>query len=108
MDSNNFKKTALILEKDMPEDLPKNYVNDSLNEINIVKAKPNYLLYKIKTAKDAFAVFSEMYYPGWKVFIDDKESILNVNYVLRGLNIPANSSKLEFIFEPDIVKKELI
>ena len=106
MDSNNFKKTALILEKDIPEDLPKNYANDSLSKINLVKAKPNYLLYKIKTAKDAFAVFSEMYYPkGWKVFIDDKEkSILNVNYVLRGLNIPANSSKLEFIFEPEIVK----
>ena len=76
-------------------------------KLNLIKAKPNYLLYKIKTAKDAFAVFSEMYYPkGWKVFIDDTEkSILNVNYVLRGLKIPANSSKLEFIFEPEIVKK---
>ena len=107
MDSNNFKKTALILEKDLPAGLSKSYANDSLSEINLEKAKPNYLLYKIKTAKDAFAVFSEMYYPkGWKVFIDDKEkSILNVNYVLRGLNIPANSSKLEFIFEPEIVKK---
>ena len=76
MDSNNFKKTALILEKDMPEGLSKNHANDSLSQIKLEKAKPNYLLYMIKTAKDAFAVFSEMYYPkGWKVFIDDKEKV---------------------------------
>ena len=107
MDSNNFKKTALILKKDVPEGLSKNYANDSLSDINLVQAKPNYLLYSINTDKDAFAVFSEMYYPkGWKVFIDDtKKNILNVNYVLRGLQIPANSSKLEFRFEPDIVKQ---
>ena len=107
MDRNNFKKTALMLKKDIPKGFSKNYANDSLNGINLVKAKPNYLLYSINTAKDAFAVFSEMYYPkGWKVFIDDTEkNILNVNYVLRGLQIPANSSKLEFRFEPDIVKQ---
>ena len=107
MDSNNFKKTALMLKKDIPEGLTKSYANDSLDFITLIKAKPNYLLYSINTAKDAFAVFSEMYYPkGWKVFIDDIEkNILNVNYVLRGLQIPANSSKLEFRFEPDIVKQ---
>ena len=107
MDSNNFKKTALMLKNDIPEGFSKNYANDSSNDIKLIKAKPNYLLYSINTDKDAFAVFSEMYYPkGWKVFIDDTEkNILNVNYVLRGLQIPANSSKLEFRFEPDIVKQ---
>ena len=107
MDSNNFKKTALILKKDIPEGFSKNYANDALNDINLIKTKPNYLSYSINTDKDAFAVFSEMYYPkGWKVFIDDTEkNILNVNYVLRWRQIPANSSKLEFRFEPDIVKQ---
>ncbi len=107
MDSYNFKKTALILEKDLPEGFSKNYANDSLNKINLIKAEPNYLLYEVNTARDAFTVFSEMYYPkGWKAFVDDKEkNILNVNYVLRGLKIPANSSKIEFRFEPDIVKQ---
>ena len=45
MDSNNFKKTALILKKDVPEGLTKSYANDSLDNINLIKAKPNYLLY---------------------------------------------------------------
>ena len=78
-----------------------------MKDIDLKSAKPTNLSYDFSASENQMVVFSEMYYPkGWKVFIDDREkSILNVNYVLRGLNIPANSSKLEFIFEPDIVKK---
>jgi LPXTG-motif cell wall-anchored protein len=47
-----------------------------------------------------------MYYEkGWKATIDGKDAkIYNVNYVLRGLKIPAGKHKIEFIFEPDVVK----
>ena len=48
-----------------------------------------------------------MYYPnGWKVYINGIEKkIYNVNYVLRGLDIPKNSNVIEFKFEPDVIKK---
>ena len=48
-----------------------------------------------------------MYYPkGWKATIDGVEaSIINVNYVLRGLHIPSNSSQIEFRFEPEVIVK---
>jgi uncharacterized membrane protein YfhO len=47
-----------------------------------------------------------MYYQnGWKATIDGKEAeILNVNYVLRGLQIPAGKHTIEFKFEPEVVK----
>ncbi|MCU6768951.1 YfhO family protein [Barnesiella propionica] len=64
--------------------------------------KPNALRYKVKTSQDAFAVFSEIYFPwGWNATIDGKEvKEARVNYVLRGLSIPAGEHEIVFRFDP--------
>jgi len=58
--------------------------------------------YRSESARDRFAVFSEVYYDrGWKAFIDGKEApIVRTNYVLRGLSVPAGKHEVEFRFEP--------
>ncbi|MBK6263781.1 YfhO family protein [Marivirga sp. S37H4] len=63
---------------------------------------PNQLEYSSKNADKGLAVFSEVYYPkGWKAYIDGKEvEILQVNYVLRALEIPAGEHEVVFKFEP--------
>jgi uncharacterized membrane protein YfhO len=79
---------------------------DSTSTIELTSYKPNHLKYVSNNSKNGFGVFSEMYYEkGWKATIDGKDAeILNVNYVLRGLQIPAGKHKIEFIFEPEVVK----
>lgn len=79
---------------------------DSTASIKLETYKPNYLKYVSTNSNAGFGVFSEIYYPkGWKATIDGKEAtILNVNYVLRGLQIPAGKHTIEFKFEPEVVK----
>ena len=79
---------------------------DSTSTIELTSYKPNHLKYTSNNSKNGFGVFSEMYYEkGWIATIDGKDAeIYNVNYVLRGLQIPAGKHTIEFKFEPQVVK----
>ena len=88
------------------KNIKNNYVVDSLANIRLIKHAPNYLKYQSNNNNDGFAVFSEIYYPkGWKTYIDGKEANhMRVNYILRGMPIPAGNHIIEFKFDPEVVK----
>ncbi len=75
---------------------------DSTATIKRLSYAPDRLTYKYSSAVDRFAVFSEIYYPaGWKAFVDGEETeIYKVDYILRGLQLPAGEHDVEFVFEP--------
>jgi len=83
----------------------KRFVNDSSAYIKLVDYKLNHLVYQTKNSEEGFAVFSEVYYKnGWEVTIDgEKVEHFNVNYVLRGLQLPKGSHRVEFKFNPTVV-----
>jgi hypothetical protein len=77
-------------------------VFDSAATIKLLKNDVDAISYTSSSKTPQFAVFSEVYYKeGWKAFIDDKEvPYARVNYVLRGLSIPAGTHTIAFKFEP--------
>lgn len=79
---------------------------DSTATIKLVQNRNDEVSYDFNSSSNQFAVFSEVYYPhGWNAYIDGKPSpYCKVNYVLRGMSIPAGKHKIEFRFEPASVK----
>ncbi|AXT54894.1 YfhO family protein [Aquimarina sp. MMG015] len=102
----NTKNTAVI-RNDFKEELA-GYkpAKDSISSISISKTDPDHLAYNSYTETPGFLVFSETYYKdGWNAYIDGKsETIYPVNYMLRGLKVPAGKHTIEFKFEPQVVK----
>ncbi len=75
--------------------------------IKLVEHRNNLLRYNVKLNHERLAVFSEMHYPiGWKAYLNDKPiHHYKVNYLLRGVIVPAGSYELIFKFEPDVIRR---
>lgn len=80
---------------------------DSLANIRLLSYKPNHLTYSSTSTKPGLAVFSEIYYDkGWNAYVDGQlQPHFRVNYVLRGMIIPAGSHQVEFRFEPVVYRQ---
>ncbi|WP_299432789.1 hypothetical protein [uncultured Maribacter sp.] len=82
------------------------FQTDSTTTIQLKDYKLNHLIYISKNENAGVAVFSEMYYGnGWNAYIDGVlTDHFKVDYVLRALKIPEGEHKIEFKFEPKVVK----
>lgn len=77
---------------------------DSGSVVKLTEYKANKLTYSSTSSRDGFCVFSEIYYDkGWVATIDGKEvDHARVNYVLRGLKVPAGNHEIVFEFKPTV------
>lgn len=95
------KTTCILRDRDAVK-LQKPTSVDSTRSITLDEYKPNHLKYTSKNSAAGPAVFSEIFYPeGWKCLVDGKEKeYVCVNYVLRGVQLPAGEHSVEWIFDP--------
>lgn len=113
----NLATTAVIDKskfdiKDQKYSLSSSSDTDSLNaQSKVVKPKlqaklleyaPNAITYQTNNPNNGFLVMPEAYYPkGWHVTLDGKPvTHARVNYVLRGMKVPAGKHKIVFSFDP--------
>lgn len=98
-------ETAVIDESKMKENVGGFSPSmDSTATIVLTTYEPDYLVYESSTSKDQMAVFSEVYYAdgkGWQAYVDGNAvPHFRVNWILRGMVVPAGKHKVEFRFEP--------
>lgn len=98
--------SVAVINNEYKELVPDTIEKDPTASIELVDQQPNQLTFRSSASKEQLAVFSEIFYPfGWKTFVDGKEaSHFPVNYVLRGMVVPAGEHEITFKFDPEVVK----
>ncbi|WP_172917102.1 YfhO family protein [Capnocytophaga canis] len=101
----NPRTEAIVLTKEVGNLNFKSSTMDSTATIVLKNYKPNKLEYKTDNQQKGFAVFSEMHYPhGWIATLDGIEvPHYRVNYLLRGMEVPAGKHTITFEFKPQVV-----
>ena len=107
LDSLNTKMSAVIDKSKVLDNVNFNFEKDSTATIKLINYDVTELTYRTKTEKEQFVVFSEIYYKdGWNAYIDGKlTNHFRVNYVLRGMKIPAGEHEIEYKFEPKVIQQ---
>jgi hypothetical protein len=72
--------------------------------VQLTSYHPDKMVYSFESETPQMVVFSEMFYNGnkdWVSFIDGKEANHErVNYILRGMSVPAGKHEIVFEFKP--------
>jgi hypothetical protein len=101
LDSTNLRDTAVV-QHAYASSVPFPPVKDSSASIRLIENLNDKISYRFQSKENQFVVFSEIYYhKGWDAYIDGKAvPYVKVDYVLRGMAVPAGSHTIEFRFEP--------
>ncbi len=70
-------------------------------EASIRSYRPEEVVVDVRAGHDAYLVLSDVYYPGWKAFVDGVETpIERANYLFRGVLVDEGSHTVVFRYEP--------
>ncbi len=91
-----------IADQSFDKVLKANFNADPTATIQLVSNENDVVTYKTKSSAEQLAVFSEVYYAkGWNAYVDGNAApYAKVNYVLRGMMVPAGEHAVVFKFEP--------
>jgi hypothetical protein len=66
-----------------------------------IARKNSSLQLKVESATDSVLVLSQVFYPGWKAFVDGKQTpVFPVDYALTGIAVGPGSHDVVFKFDP--------
>jgi hypothetical protein len=71
------------------------------NKVEFVSESNNGLRLRVQAAEKSLLVLSDTYFPGWKAFINGKETkIYRANYAFRAVPLKPGTHEVEFVYDP--------
>ena len=69
--------------------------------LDITAYGPNAIHLTANTLTEAYLVLSEVYYPGWKAYVDGRpQPVLRANYAFRAIYLEPGQHEIRLVFEP--------
>jgi uncharacterized membrane protein YfhO len=95
----------VLLEAVPPKNVPPNPKGTEAppdgNNVVITKYQPNRIEVDCASDCDTYLVLSELFYPGWRAYIDgNKVQILRADYLLRAVPLTAGRHNVVFVYRP--------
>jgi hypothetical protein len=101
------KETLLLEEEDNPAGLQLHASSGETpkSSAKIVSYRPDEITVEVESEAPGFLFLSEIYYPGWKGFVDGRpEPILLANYLFRAIEVQKGSLRVQLVFDPFSIK----
>jgi hypothetical protein len=84
--------------------LPRFWLDGSPGQVRVLSYGLQSLELDVDTAQPAFLATSEAHYPGWRAWIDGRETLVYyTNIAFRGLRVPAGQHRIAMRFEPSLL-----
>jgi len=69
--------------------------------VRILEYEPSRIVLEAEVAADGILVLSEVYYPGWRAYMDGRETrIYRADHALRALALQAGYHRVELVYDP--------
>lgn len=100
--SEKFDLAKTIVLEEQPLDKPQKPKNQrDIGRAEIVRYSPREIDIEITNPSVGFLFLSDNYYPGWKAFIDGKDTkIYRADYTFRAVFVPEGKHRLKFFYDP--------
>jgi hypothetical protein len=105
LSSKAFDPREVVLLEEKPEDI--DYSRDDIpyrhirEEVVVQEYKNNSISLQVSLPEPKFLFISEMYYPGWKAYVDGEEKkIYRANYAFRAIALDSGVHHVEFTYRP--------
>jgi hypothetical protein len=96
-----FPARNVAVTEERIEGVPEGAAEPALGSAQIVDYEPEQVVVETSAARRALLVLTDSWFPGWKAKVDGEDvPVERVDYVIRGVPIPAGDHRVEFTYEP--------
>ena len=100
----NLRQNVILEEKLSNELINKLKLSkdNEINNVNIISYETNNVLIETSNYDASILILTDVYYPGWKAFIDGTETkIYRADGLVRAVFVPEGDHTIEFVYLPE-------